>query len=188
MPNHRAARAWTRRRFLVRSASTLALAGLTPLARPYVARAADRPLIVGGIQSGDVADGSAVVWARADRPARMMVECSTVESFGTILTSASADALPDADFTSKVLLDGLPPGRDIFYRVRFDDIGSGLAGEVRTGHFRTAPADGQSISFLWSGDTAGQGWGIDTSRGGFRTYRTMLDNDPDFFIHSGDHI
>ncbi|MGY3080387.1 phosphodiesterase/alkaline phosphatase D-like protein [Bradyrhizobium sp. LM6.10] len=35
---------------------------------------------------------------------------------------------------------------------------------------------------------AGQGWGIDTSRGGYRSYRTMLDNRPDFFIHSGDHI
>jgi len=34
----------------------------------------------------------------------------------------------------------------------------------------------------------GQGWGIDENRGGMRTYRTMLDNRPDFFIHSGDHI
>jgi phosphodiesterase/alkaline phosphatase D-like protein len=38
------------------------------------------------------------------------------------------------------------------------------------------------------GDTAGQGWGIDSARGGMRTYRTMLENRPDFFIHSGDHI
>ena len=45
-----------------------------------------------------------------------------------------------------------------------------------------------NVSFAWSGDTAGQGWGIDESRGGMRTYRTMLDNRPDFFIHSGDHI
>ena len=34
----------------------------------------------------------------------------------------------------------------------------------------------------------GQGWGIDPARGGMRTYRTMRDNRPDFFIHSGDHI
>ena len=85
-------------------------------------------------------------------------------------------------------LNDLPPGQDIFYRVRFDDIATGIAGESRIGHFRTAPAAGRSISFLWSGDTAGQGWGIDTSRGGYRSYRTMLDNRPDFFIHSGDHI
>jgi alkaline phosphatase D len=44
------------------------------------------------------------------------------------------------------------------------------------------------VSFVWSGDAAGQGWGIDPARGGMRTYRTMLDSRPDFFIHSGDHI
>ncbi|WP_027524378.1 alkaline phosphatase [Bradyrhizobium sp. Ec3.3] len=188
MATLRASRAWTRRQFLVRSTSSLALAGLGSRAKPYLSRAADRPLIAGGIQSGDVSEGSAVIWARADRPARMRVECATAESFKTILCTATTDALPDADFTSKVLLRDLPPGQDIFYRVRFDDIATGVAGETRTGHFRTAPAAGQSISFVWSGDTAGQGWGIDTSRGGMRSYRTMLDNRPDFFIHSGDHI
>src|SRR5882724_186468 len=118
----------TRRHVLVRSASTLALAGLGGLAKPCLSRAADRPRIVNGIQSGDVSAGSAVVWARADRPARMQVECSTVESFKTILRVASSDALPDRDFTSKVLLEDLPPGQDIFYRVLFEDI-SGVSGE-----------------------------------------------------------
>ena len=179
----------TRRQLLVRSASTLALAGLGGLAKPYLSRAADRPRIASGLASGDVSAGSAVVWARADRPARMQVECSTVESFRTIIRVASTDALPEHEFTSKILLDGLPPGQDIFYRVRFDDVREpGISGETQVGHFRTAPADKRSISFTWSGDTAGQGWGIDPARGGMRTYRTMLENRPDFFIHSGDHI
>src|SRR5215831_15538803 len=134
MATLRAARAWTRRQFLVRSTSSLALAGLGSLAKPSLSRAADRPLISGGIQSGDVSEGSAVIWARADRPARMQVECSTVESFRTILSTASTDAIPDADLTAKVLLQGLPPGQDIFYRVRFDDIATGIAGETRVGH------------------------------------------------------
>src|SRR5713226_10070786 len=194
----------SRRRLLVRSASTVALAGFGGLAAPYLSCAADRPQIAGGIASGDVSTDSAVVWARADRPARMQVECSTVESFRTILRSASADALPDRDFTSKLLLEGLPPGQDIFYRVRFEDIGeTGISGETQVGHFRTAPAaqisrpqgsrsqaliSQASISFVWSGDTAGQGWGIDPARGGMRTYKTMLESRPDFFIHCGDHI
>lgn len=185
MASPRASRAWTRRQFLVRSAFSLPIASL---ATPSISRAADRPQILGGIQSGDVSDGSAVIWGRAGRPARMQVEWSTVESFKTIIASASGDALPDADFTSKLLLTDLPPGQDIFYRLRFDDIATGLGGESRIGHFRTAPAASQSISFLWSGDTAGQGWGIEASRGGYRSYRTMLDNRPDFFVHSGDHI
>ena len=63
-----------------------------------------------------------------------------VESFKTIIRSATADALPDRDFTAKLLLDGLPAGQDIFYRVRFDDISeSGIEGETQVGHFRTAP-------------------------------------------------
>jgi alkaline phosphatase D len=185
----RAKQGLTRRQLLIRSASTAALAGWGGLARPYLSRAADRPRIACGLQSGDVSTDGAIVWARADRPARMRVECSSVESFKTIIRATSSDALPDHDFTSKILLDGLPPGQDIFYRVRFEDIGeAGISGETEVGHFRTAPIEPTSISFVWSGDTAGQGWGIDSSQGGMRTYRTMLDNRPDFFIHSGDNI
>ena len=185
----RAGQSLNRRQWLVRSATTCAVAGLGSLARPYLSRAADRPLITSGIQSGDVSADSAVIWARADRPARMQVECSTLESFRTIIGAASAEALPAGDFTSKVLLGGLPAGQDIFYRVRFESLdGPGIAGETQVGHFRTAPLARSNVSFAWSGDTAGQGWGIDENRGGMRTYRTMLDNRPDFFIHSGDHI
>lgn len=182
-------RGLTRRKLLVRSASTVALAGLGGLAMPYLSRAADRPRIEGGIASGDVAADSAVIWARADRAARMVVECATDDSFKAILGVASAEALPDSDFTSKLLLGGLPAGQDIFYRVRFENIAeAGISGEAHVGHFRTAPVERRSVSFAWSGDTAGQGWGIDPARGGMRTYRTMLENRPDFFIHCGDHI
>src|ERR1043165_7810825 len=90
-----------RRHLLVRSAATCAVAGLGSLARPYLSRAADRPLIASGIQSGDVAADSAVIWARADRPSRMQVECSTVESFASIVRSASIDAVPARDLTAK---------------------------------------------------------------------------------------
>src|SRR5882724_9913636 len=110
----------TRRQFLTKSASTVAVAGLGSLAKPYLSRAADRPLAAGGIQSGDVTADSAVVWGRADRPARMQVECSTVESFKTIISASSVEALPEHDFAAKILLQGLPAGQDIFYRVRFE--------------------------------------------------------------------
>jgi alkaline phosphatase D len=107
----------------------------------------------------------------------------------TIHHTVFVDALPESNFTAKVLIDGLPAGQDIFYRIRFEDFASPtITGEPMTGRFRTAPGDWRSISFVWSGDTAGQGWGIDESRGGMRTYATMLRNRPDFFIHSGDNI
>ncbi|MES2750716.1 MAG: alkaline phosphatase D family protein [Pseudomonadota bacterium] len=185
----RGSRSSTRREFLARSASTVALAGLGGIASPYLSRAADRPKIACGLQSGDVSVESAVVWARADRPARMQVDFSTVESFRTIFHARSIDALPDADFTAKLLIEDLPAGQDIFYRVQFHDIQEpAISGEPQVGHFRTASVDRRSVSFVWSGDTAGQGWGIDPSRGGMRAYKTMLNNRPDFLIHSGDSI
>ena len=58
----------TRRRLLTGFASTAAIA--TGIGKPFISRAADRPMITHGVQSGDVSIGSGVVWARADRPAR----------------------------------------------------------------------------------------------------------------------
>lgn len=156
---------------------------------PYLSRAADRPGLTCGLQSGDVAAESAVVWARADRPARLLIEASTTESFRNIVASTFVDVLPESDFTGKVLLDELPSDQDIFYRVACQDLASPtVLGRSETGRFRTAPSGRRSVSFTWSGDTAGQGWGIDLDRGGMRSYATMLANRPDFFIHSGDAI
>jgi alkaline phosphatase D len=177
---------FTRRRFV---AGTAALAGFGGIAKPYLSRAADRPEVSHGVQSGDVSIDSGVIWARADRPSRMWVEWSTTESFRTVAHAPYVDALPDTDLTANLLLENLPAGEHIFYRVRFADLSSPtIMGEPQIGRFRTAPADRRSLSFIWSGDTAGQGWGIDESRGGMRTYATMLRNRPDFFIHSGDNI
>ena len=50
------------------------------------------------------------------------------------------------------------------------------------GHART------DLRFQWSGDTAGQGWGINQAFGGMRIYETMRQRDPLFFLHSGDTI
>ena len=57
-----------------------------------------------------------------------------------------------------------------------------------TGRFRTAPADFRDVSFVWSGDTAGQGWGISAEWGGMKLYEVMRRTEPDFFVHSGDMI
>src|SRR5262245_7809827 len=179
----------TRRRFLGTAAASAAMTVSGAIARPYLSRAADRPCITHGVQSGDVSVDSAVVWARSDRPARMLVEASTTDSFRHIIRAVVVDGLPDTDFTAKALLESLPAGEDISYRVRFEDHASPTSfGEAQTGHFRTAPNVRRSVSFVWSGDTAGQGWGIDEARGGMRTFATMRQSRPDFFIHCGDSI
>jgi alkaline phosphatase D len=179
----------TRRGLLKAGTASTAFAAVTTIGKPYLSRAADRPLITHGVQSGDVSVDSGMVWARADRPARMLVEVATTDSFKSIRSGVFVDALPESDFTAKVLIEGLSAAQDVFYRIRFQDLASPtIVGEPTIGRFRTAPSDHRSISFIWSGDTAGQGWGIDEARGGMRTYATMLRNRPDFFIHSGDNI
>ena len=75
-----------------------------------------------GVQSGDVGTDGGVVWARADRPAQMMVEVATTESFANAKALPPIAALPESDFTAKMLLENLPAGQDIFYRVRFRDL------------------------------------------------------------------
>src|SRR6266536_2823459 len=101
----------TRRRFLSTVASSAALTAVGGIAKPYLSRAADRPLITHGIQSGDVSVDSGIVWARADRPARMLVEVATSDSFKAIHGAVFVDALPESDFTAKALIEGLPAGQ-----------------------------------------------------------------------------
>src|SRR6267142_455259 len=107
----------SRRRFL----STAAATGFGAIAMPYLSRAADRPQITHGVQSGDVGADGGVVWARADRPSQMMVEVATTESFGNARVLPPIAALPESDFTAKMLLENLPSGQDIFYRVKLRD-------------------------------------------------------------------
>lgn len=183
-----------RRRFL-RGAAAAGGSGLALVAaRPFVTPAfavvrSGRPSVSHGVQSGDVTTRSAVVWARADRPARMLVDVSLTPAFAKARTVVGPFTDEAADLTAKVTLHGLPAGQDVFYRVRFADRDDHeLTGEPVIGHLRTAPTTRRDVSFVWSGDTAGQGWGINPDTGGMRTYETMRRLGPDFFIHSGDTI
>src|SRR5690242_1476290 len=175
----------SRRRFL----STAAATGVGLVAMPYLSRAADRPVMTHGVQSGDVGADGGVVWARADRPSQMMVEVSTTESFKDARALPPINALPESDFTAKLLIENLPSGQDIFYRARFRDLSHvDIVGEPVIGRFRTAPSDKRDVSFVWGGDVAGQGCGINPDDGGMFTFSAMKKHKPDFFLHSGDTI
>ena len=159
------------------------------LAMPRISRAASRPAVTHGLQSGDIGANHGVIWARADRPARAVFEVATSEGFRDARTLPYADVLPENDYVAKLIAEDLPAGQDIFYRVTFSDLADvNAVSEPVSGRFRTAPADLRDVSFTWSGDTAGQGWGIDESRGGMKAYATMLNHRPDFFIHCGDTV
>lgn len=177
----------SRRQFLASSTAGLALAA-SGLPRPALARAG-RPVVTHGIQSGDITANSAVVWSRADRAARMMVEVAATEDFKNPRVIRGPHALANNDFTAKMALQGLEPGQDNFYRVHFVSLDDDKAtSEPATGRIRTAPVTRSDVHFVWTGDTAGQGWGINEAWGGMRGYKAMLDQNPDFFINSGDCI
>src|SRR5262249_38843101 len=137
----------SRRRFL----STAAATGVGLVASPYLSRAADRPAMTHGVQSGDVGADGGVIWSRADRPSQMMVEVATTESFKDARALPPVNALPESDFTAKMLVEDLPGGQDIFYRVRFRDLSHiDITSEPMVGRFRTAPSDKRDVSFVWA--------------------------------------
>ncbi|AKU19057.1 alkaline phosphatase [Luteipulveratus mongoliensis] len=133
--------------------------------------------------SGDVTTGSGVVWARSDRVGRLVAEYGRGRSRRVV---RGPWATPDTDHTARLALHGLRAGEEYDVRLAFEGK-DGHLGESGTAHFRTAPMRGAQ-SFVWTGDTAGQGWGINPDLGGMVGYRTMHELRPDFMIHSGDTI
>jgi alkaline phosphatase D len=184
----------SRRAFLgraVRSGTSLAAAAAMPsLAAPaLVTTDAQRPQMPGGIATGDIAADGAVLWSKTDRPAQLVVDVATSDSFVNARRIAGPVATEASDYTAKVALSSLPAGQQVFYRAFFQDPKDARASsQPLVGRFRTAPADWRSVSFVWSGDTVGQGWGINPEWGGMKIYQTMGWFEPDFFIHSGDTI
>ena len=186
---------FSRRTFLQQAAlGGVALTGIGGIlyskqAPAIIASDTVRPMANWGLQIGDVIDGRAIIWSRADRAARMIVEWSLDESFKRSKKIRGPHALDVTDFTSRIDLSQLPDDSQIFVRVSYQDLDSGRAtSEPLLGQFRTPPSRRRDIRFVWSGDTAGQGWGIDLGFGGMKIYEAMRQVRPDFFIHSGDTI
>jgi alkaline phosphatase D len=148
-----------------------------------------RPNILSGVASGDITNNGGVIWSRSDRPSRMIVEYAQDESFRNAQRVVGPAAMESTDFTARIYLENLPAAQQIFYRVSFQDLSNiNVESAPVTGCFRTAPTKKSDIFFAWSGDTAGQGWGINTEWGGMKMYEVIRKLNPDFFIHSGDYI
>jgi len=183
-----------RRRFLQSSALTLGSAALT---RPAWAAGAPalitsdavRPVAAQGLQLGDPTLGATLLWSRADRPSRLIVTWSLDETFRKARKIVGPYAMDDTDFTVRQDLVGLPAGQDVFVRVEFQGLDNGRAmSEPVLGRFSVPSLRSRDLRFVWGGDTAGQGWGINPSFGGMKIYEAMRQRQPQFFLHSGDTI
>jgi alkaline phosphatase D len=152
---------------------------------------ASEPLrLTHGIASGDVTATEAVIWARSNRAAQMVVEY-TPTSMVSWPPLRQVGPLVDArdDFTGKVVLQGLRPDTRYLYWVRFVAAGEGVEVVSETGQFRTAPADGtaRALTFLWWGDLGGQFYCRDPERG-YAIFTQMAQLMPDVAIANGDSI
>ncbi len=192
-------KALDRRAFLRRAAGfAVTSAGALAHARPLFGQAPAivtsdglRPSVAHGATAGDVDGDRAVIWSRTDRPARLIVEYATTESFANASRVTGPAALETTDFTARIDLSGLRPGQRIFYRARFQSLQDlRVSSEPIAGTFTTPPAIGapRDVTIAWTADTVGQGWGINPDMGGMRLYDTMRKVDADVFIHTGDTI
>jgi alkaline phosphatase D len=161
---------------------------------------ASRPNALQGVQFGDPSRGSVLVWSRSDRPSRLVVEWSLDAQFTQATRIVGPYALEDSDYTARQDISGLPSNREVFVRASFQSLANARAlSEPVVGRFVTLPSGrdddgyhgnrrGGDLRFVWGGDTAGQGWGINRAFGGMKIYEAMRQRQPRFFIHSGDNI
>ncbi|MEW2490490.1 alkaline phosphatase D family protein [Streptomyces sp. NPDC048411] len=186
-----------RRSLLAAGTAGAAVVGGLTAPRAYAASSSGlvlsgRPEVSHGVQVGDVVGRSAVVWARADRTAQMVVEVARDPRFHDAQRVRGPVVTPDSDFTGHVKISGLAAGERHWYRVSFQDPADARrTGAAVTGSFRAAPdqhGPRRDIRFVWSGDMVGQGWGINPGLGGIEIFETMRQAKPDFFLHSGDTI
>ena len=174
---------------MVPAAALLSQNSFAQAAPAIITRDNARPQFPSGIQFGDALATRTIAWARSDRPARLMLEYSTTERFANPVKVRGPLALETSDFVSRVDLTGLRAGQQYFVRATMEDLANNrVISEPVRGSFRTAPDGAKNVRFVWSGDTAGQGFGINPEFGGMRIYEAMRKTQPDFFIHSGDNI
>lgn len=162
------------------------LAGVAP---SVVRSEATRPKLSEGVAVGDLLDDRAVLWTRADRPSRVVVEWDVTDRFAAPHRVVGPFAVENTDFTVKLELEGLPAGQRIAYRVMTEDLrDTRNRSEWTQGTFVTPPAKERDFTLVYTGDVCGQGWGIDEARGGYRIFAAMRKLEPDLFVHLGDTI
>lgn len=177
-----------KRRYFVQLSTALATQAIVCESVATNILSKDQNLKVFAISAGDVTNNGATIWSRANKPSRMFVDLSLSPLFEDYQRIKGEEAKPEKDFNTKITISSLKPGVWWHYRVFFSHNEGEITSQMEHGRFKTAPKNAQDIKFCWSGDTAGQGFGIDSKNGGMLTYSSINNCQPDFFIHCGDLI
>ena len=133
-----------------------------------------------GIASGDPDQESVLLWTRLVREdsTRAVVrwEVADDSSFATIVARGKGEALPENDYTVKVIAGGLDAGSEYFYRFSYEDTYS------LTGRTRTLPRDTDRVRIGVANCSKYTG-------GYYHAYDALAEHDSlDAIIHVGDYI
>jgi alkaline phosphatase D len=182
----------SRRQFLAAAAAmgaSVAWADSQPH-RSRIAATERRDLYPEGVASGDPQSDSVVLWTRrpltGQREANLRVEVAQDAAFENVIASARAVVRAESDFTCRVLVSGLQPAREYWYRFIDAD---GFASRV--GRTVTAPAldDPRPVSFTFvSCQNINQGAQNAWRRMIYEDERAPADERLDFVLHLGDFI
>ncbi|WP_329216360.1 alkaline phosphatase D family protein [Streptomyces sp. NBC_01485] len=178
-----------RRTALKAAAATAVLAG--PLVAALPARAAEAPVFLHGLASGDPLPDGVLLWTRVTPTAaatpgsgagpdtEVSWVVATDRALTNIVTKGSTTATAATDHTVKADIRGLAPATDYYFRFSAGGTDSPVA---RT---RTAPAADAAVPGLRFGVVSCANW----EAGYFSSYRHLAARgDLDAWLHLGDYI
>ncbi len=134
-----------------------------------------------GVASGDPDHTSVLLWSRVDRPVGegSLVEVAADPELAAVVARVPVAFDPDADGTTRVVVDGLTPDRAWWYRFVADGHTSPI------GRTRTAPAPGVAPAEpLRIGHVSCQRW----SSGWWTALDDLAEQAPDLVVHCGDFV
>jgi alkaline phosphatase D len=147
----------------------------------------DEPVVRHGPMSGEVTDSSVVLWARGNITGTLEFELAETEAFTETVETATVDVDATHDFVGSVEVEELIPDRQYYYRVVLD--AENTISQPVEGSFETAPLDdtANELSFVFSSCVGGQNYCRNEDTG-WPIFETMGDEEPDFFLFTGDTI
>jgi alkaline phosphatase D len=131
-----------------------------------------------GVASGDPHSDRVVLWTKlseSKQSARVFYEVSDEEEFQNTVAQGYINTDRERDFTVKVIIAGLDPGKYYYYRFRSDGAYSPVG--------RTKTLPGEAESFKIAVVTCQH-----FSAGYFSAYRYIIDDNPDVIVVLGDFI
>ena len=169
---------------VITSAVTTTLPVITAIDLP---QSDSEPTLTHGPMSGEITSETAVLWARGNQAGELLFTVTAdLESEADSL-EVSVDIDEASDFTGQVTVEGLEAGQTYLYRAAL--LVEDTISEAIQGYFTTAPAADAAdpFNFVFGACLGGQGYCRDPETG-WEIFDTMLAEEPDFFLFTGDTI